>query len=232
MEDGKKSKIHTLYKAIIVILVYFIYNWFFGSTLKSLFNIDYYANWPLMLISDLLFLIFCVYAYNDDIEDDTKTFKENIKENILTILKYIGLVYAFTIGISIISTIMEKALNVTFELSNNAAITKLNPIYMIFKTLVFTTIAETIVYHKTIKSVTQDNKLLYIIIACLFNGLMNIIYQPINDWTAIYILLVYMIRMTPICLLYNKKNNIIMLMFVSLICNAITLLITFIGGGA
>jgi len=230
MEKLKSGKLHALIKALIVVLSYFIYTQIFATVL-SLFNINIYSNWVILLISDLLFLVFCVYAYNDDIEKDIIEFKGNIKKNLITILKYIGLLYLVTFGIGLLTTLIESISGTTINLSNNNAIDSLNIVYKIFKTLIFSVIAETIVYHKTIKSLIPDNKWTYLFITSIFYGIMNIIYQPLTGIVDIYILLICAIRLVPTCLLYNKTNNITFVMIMSLIYNSITLVLSLLGGG-
>ena len=230
MEKLKTGKMHALVKALIVILSYFIYTQLFASIL-SLFNINIYTNWVILLISDLLFLVFCVYAYNDDIEENSIEFKQNIKKNIVTVLKYVGLLYLITIGINIVSVIIEETFNTTITLNNNNAIDSLNIVYKAFRTLIFATLAETIVYHKTIKSLIPENKWTYLLVASIFYGTMNIIYQPLTGIIDIYILLICAIRIIPMCLLYNKTNNVVFLMAMGFIYNAIGFVISLLGGG-
>ena len=103
MEKLKSGKLHALIKALIVVLSYFIYTQIF-ATILSLFNINIYSNWVILLISDLLFLVFCVYAYKNNKEKDIIEFKGNIKKNLITILKYIGLLYLVTFGIGLLTT--------------------------------------------------------------------------------------------------------------------------------
>ena len=65
----------------------------------------------------------------------------------------------------------------------------------------------------------------------MFYGTMNIIYQPLTGIIDIYILLICAIRIIPMCLLYNKTNNVVFLMAMSFIYNVIGFVISLLGGG-
>lgn len=225
MED-RKELIHNIQKSLIIILIYFLYNQVFGSVISSLFRIDISTNWIISMVLDLLFLVFCVCAYNDEINIDFKELKYKYKEKILTIIKYVGLTFLITFICAIVGGAIEDIFHVTFDLQNDVSVHNLNVVYRIFRTLIFASIAETIVYNQTIKKMTESNKMLYVLVTCIFYALMNVIYQPIHGFIDLYIIIFYIARILPYCFLHIKSENIVMIMIMKFIYNLIVLIVS------
>lgn len=228
--DEKQKLVHNIQKSLIIILIYFLYSQVFGSIISSVFKTDLTANWLMSMVLDLLFLVFCVYAYNDEINEDFKELKENTKKKVMTIIKYVGLTFLITIACGIIGGILESAFKVTFSLQNDESVHNLNVIYRVFRTLIFATIAETIIYNQTIRKMTEKHKFIYVIVTSLFYALMNIIYQPIHGLLDLYIVLFYFARIIPYCLLHIKTENIVMIMIMKFIYNFIVLVVSLFKG--
>lgn len=222
--------VKNIQKSLIIILIYFIYSQVFGTIINSLFKTDMNTNWIVSMVLDIFFIIFCVIYYKDEIQEDINELKDETKKKIITIIKYMGLSFLITFACAILGSVIEYVSKTTIELQNDISVSDLNVVYRVFRTLIFATIAETIIYNQTIRKMIDKHKVIYVLVSCLFYALMNIIYQPIHGWTDLYVIIFYMSRILPYCLLHVKTENIVMIMIMKFIYNAIVLIGRLVAG--
>ena len=214
---GGDSKNNILFKTLIVIILFFTYTFIFNA----LFTILHIDNPSLtMFISDFIFLIGIIYAYKNTLKKDIQTSK--IKEKAVTI--FIGfiivLLFSFLIN-GVLNLIYPEKLSD----SNFSILSSLNPLYVVFKVLIFSTIAEELVFHKAIGQ-TIDNKVAFIFISTFIYTIANIIYWDltlVSSWlNAINYFVIYLI----LSVIYVKcHNNIVPVMIIKLLYNLFPLII-------
>ncbi len=215
------SKAETLLKAVSVYLIYFVYT-YFGSYITSLF-----PNWNssyVMMALDILFLIFMIYMYQNKMREDLKKIKKDYKP-----LKVIGItllgviaIVAVSIGLSIISSILQVGID-----ENTSAIQSMPLIYAIFKTMIFGSIAEELLFRESLNESIQKDYILVIVSAIIYTA-MNFIFSM--QTISIMQILSYLIPAIIISTIYVKNNrNIILAMFVKFAYNLVPLTILLLG---
>lgn len=214
---GEDSKNNTLFKTLIVIILFFTYTFIFNA----LFTILHIDNPSLtMFISDLIFLVGIIYAYKKTLKQDIRTFK--IKEKAVTI--FTGLIAVLLFGF-LINELLTLIYPEKLSDNNFSTLSSLNPLYVIFKVLIFSTIAEELVFHKAIGE-TMNNKVAFIFISTIIYTIANIVYWDltlVSSWlNAINYFVIYLI----LSVIYVKcHNNIIPVMIIKLLYNLFPLII-------
>ncbi|MDD2377643.1 MAG: CPBP family glutamic-type intramembrane protease [Bacilli bacterium] len=213
------SKVQTLLKSTLVLLSYIFYNQIIYS-IFSIFNInDLNTNWIYAFISDFIFFGFVFVLYFDALKSGVKDLKNQFGSKFKLGLKWL-----------IISLIAQALMLILLDsflppLSENmVAVVDLNIIYMIFKTLFFSTIAEELVFKKSIRDVVS-NKVVFIILSSILYGFMNIAYTNITSPIDLLNIFPYMVAMMAMCTLYVKTDNIVLVMLMNFLYNLIPLIL-------
>lgn len=221
---GKKQ---AFIKFFIIFAAYLCYT----SIFSMLFSCLGITGVIVSFVSDLLFFAGIIYVYKDSLKDDFNALK---KFKISTIVKIIlgGTAGIFLINIfgGVITEILFPGQDMTDE--NTDAIYLLGNtslIYMIFKTTLFSAIAEELVYRKTVRNVIDD-KWLFIFLSSLIYALMNIAYSDFNVISIVDLIQCFIFG-AFVSAIYVRCNNIIVIMLMKLVYTLIPLTIMLSGLG-
>lgn len=217
MKQNNKS----LLKLIIIYLIYFSYTTVVSYSLK-VFGIS--NEVVLIFISDLLFLIGISYLYKDNLKECFYRFTKNNSKKGLFILKWVAILFGINMLGGIITELLVPNLledgntSVIYSIADNSTL------YIVFKTLIFAPIAESLVYQKSIREVINNNTL-FIIISSLVYALINIMYTDITMLTTID-MISYFIFSSVLSYIYIKNDeNIIYPMIIKFFYNLIPLIL-------
>ena len=208
-----KKEESPLNKVILLYVVYFLYT-MLGSMLASKLNISNSAY--IMMPADILFLVFSVVMYKNNLKNDFQKFKRT------KILKTIGTIVLGIVSIIILNGIMGVLTDfflpdVNMDSNTSAMLTLLrtSPIYAFFKVLIFATIAEEILFRESISTCVKDN-ILFIIFSALIYTMMNFIFN--SSTLTLVDLLVYFVPALLFSFIYIKNDrNIIIVMIIKFI---------------
>lgn len=216
-----------LMKLFLVFLVYFIYT-MYASTLFGMFGIS--DNILASFIGDIIFSIFVIYTYRKNLKSDLKKIKKlSSKKLFLTILKWVALVFVFVMFCGFITEIIFPNQSID---ANNDAIYNLYSIstwYTIFKTMIFGTIIEEILYRESVRD-NVKNKFMFIIISAVVYTFMNTIFVGFTEGSVVSALLMKFLPGIFWSIAYLKNNdNILLLSMIKFTYNLIPLTILLLG---
>ena len=208
-----KKEESPLNKVILLYVIYFLYT-MLGSMLASKLNISNSAY--IMMPADVLFLVFSVIMYKDNLKNDFQKLKET------KFLKTIGIILLGIISIillngimGVITDIIVPDLNMDSNTSAMLSLLRTSPIYAFFKVLVFAPIAEEILFRESISTCVKDN-ILFIIFSDLIYTMMNFIFN--SSTLTLVDLLVYFVPALLFSFIYVKNNrNIIIVMIIKFV---------------
>ena len=208
-----KKEESPLNKVIPLYVIYFLYT-MLGSMLASKLNISNSAY--IMMPADVLFLVFSVIMYKDNLKNDFQKLKET------KFLKTIGIILLGIISIillngimGVITDIIVPDLNMDSNTSAMLSLLRTSPIYAFFKVLVFAPIAEEILFRESISTCVKDN-ILFIIFSALIYTMMNFIFN--SSTLTLVDLLVYFVPALLFSFIYVKNNrNIIIVMIIKFV---------------
>lgn len=220
----KQKKLMNL---VIVFLVYFLYTMYAGS-IFSIFGIT--NNILISFISDILFAIFIIHIYKTNLKSDYKKLKKiSFKKKSLTVLKWVLFIFLFVIFCGFITDlIIPNHVND----ANTSAVYNLYSIstwYTIFKTMIFGTIIEEILYRESIRD-NVKNDFMFIIISSAVYTFMNTIFVGFTEGFVLSSLLIYFLPAIFWSIAYLKNNdNILLLSLIKFTYNLIPLSIMLLG---
>ena len=198
------EKIKPLLKLLLIYLVYFSYTTIISYSLK-VFGIT--NDIVLSFISDIIFLIGIIVLYKDSLKNGFIEFFEKYKmsKKVLFILKWVAILFGINIIGGIITELLVPNLLEDGNTTKIYSIASLSTIYTVFKTLVFTSLAETLVFQKSIREVINNNTL-FIIVSSLVYSLINVMYTDISLLTIID-MVSYFVFSSMLSYIYIKNNN-------------------------
>lgn len=224
------NKKEAIIKFIIVFGVYLCYTQFFSVIFNSFGVTGITVNF----VADLIFFVGVIYLYKASLKESLKDFKEKFKFAKVLLILICGIVgiAAVTVLGGIITDLLFPGQDLTDD--NTTAIYGIgDKAYLMFKTLLFASIAEVLVYIKSVKDVVNNSRhnILFIVISALIYGLMNIAYAEFNLVT-VSALINYFLVGCVLALIYVKTDNIIIIMLIKFVYNLIPLTILLTGLGA
>jgi len=198
------EKIKPLLKLLLIYLVYFSYTTIISYSLK-VFGIT--NDIVLSFISDIIFLIGIIVLYKDSLKNGFIEFFEKYKmsKKVLFILKWVAILFGINIIGGIITELLVPNLLEDGNTTKIYSIASLSTIYTVFKTLVFISLAETLVFQKSIREVINNNTL-FIIVSSLVYSLINVMYTDISLLTIID-MVSYFVFSSMLSYIYIKNNN-------------------------
>lgn len=225
MKLSQEKKV-SLLKAIGIFLFYLIYTSLF-STLFSTFGFE--DEIFIRFIADLVFLFLILYLYRKNIKKDFQTFKKkySLKQSILTILKWVILLFVINILVTGIGGMFLDSSTLDENTTAIYSLFEVSTIYTIFKTLIFASIAEELLFKESLRSVIS-NDALFLLVSTFLYAFMNIAYA---DWNLNVVLLDFLSYASFSLVLgiayLRNKSNIMIPIFVKFVYNLIptTLLI-------
>lgn len=182
----------------------------------------------IIFIADLIFLFVSVLLYKRDLMIDFYKLKKsyNIKKLIIISIKYLVLIFCINIIISFIASFFTGDIE---ELNSIQNLVNESIPYLIFKSLIFSPIAETILFQKSIKSIT-NSKVLYMLSSTLIFVLMNIAYMDFSSCFFIFDIIGYFSMALVFSYMYIKNDNIFPIMITKFLYNIIPLVANILMG--
>ena len=215
-------------KNSFIFISYFLYSVLLVLVL-NLFNIDInkldkIGKIIYMFLGDLIYLLFIIFIYKDELIEDLKSFKTN---GIKLIFKFFPI---YLLGIFLMGLSNMIITNYTgIELSKNEEIIrkliKLFPIYMIFSSSIYAPIVEELVFRKSIKNIFNNNFVFILMSGTLFGCI-----HVVGGNSPIIMSIPYIIMGIDLAYIYYKSKNIFTTISIHSIHNTILLLIQLIGG--
>lgn len=221
-----------IYKNIIMFMSYFAFDiiLIMINYMLSLYGINLTSNniskTLYLMGGSLLYLIFVLFMYKDEIIIDLKDLKKN---GLNLIIKYAPIYLIGIIFMGITNIIMQNITNMPIsenEINVRQSI-KLLPVYMSFSVVIFAPIVEEIIFRKTFRNIIKNNYLFIIISGTIF-GIVHISGEiNINSFLMS---IPYIVMGLDFAYIYYKSNNIFTTITLHSIHNTILLIFQLIGG--
>ncbi len=224
------KEIKQLLKLITIFLVYFIYTTVISNIL-GIFKIN--DEVIISFIADLIFFLGIVILYKDDLKKGFIKFIKNYSflKKVLFVIKWVVILFTINIIGGVITEIIHPSLTEDGNTNAIYSLASISTFYTIFKTLIFATITEELLFKKSIREVITNN-IAFIIVSGLIYALINIMYTDITVLTVID-LFQYFIFSSVLSYIYVKnEDNIVMPMIIKFFYNLIPLTILLLGIGA
>ena len=218
----KNSKDRNIIRLLIVFILYYVVSYYFPNlTTSKVLN---------LFIKDIVLLISFVIIYFKELRIDFGKFKRS-KDKWKVIL-WVLAIYAAIIAINYIAkTYLPNMININEGDKNNLAIKELyvmSKVYAFFKAVIFTAIAEVILYSLSFRKVITNN-IVFIVISSLVYTYFNYLFVGFSTSLLIAALVN---RFIPYCLYniaYIKSKNVFYLISISAIINAVAFVILVLG---
>ncbi len=225
-----EKKEANLIKTIILFMIYLIYISFF----IRFFNAMGIKNELVVgFIADIIFMFGIVALYRDTLRDDfLKLFKEKtLFEILLIVVKWvIVLIFAQLFLVFIFELLFPFAKNLDNNTKALLDLSKMSFAYTIFKSLVFSVVAEELLFRKTLRDVI-NNKFLFILISAFLYAFMNIAYADWSNYNFLLDFFIYFYLYSFLSYMYIKYDNIIIVMLVKITHVFIPLIMLLLIGG-
>ena len=225
---NKNDYMNKLLKVLIIFFIYLIYNYVF-SKIGDFLHIN---NQILInFLADIFFFILIVCLYRQNIKKDLKKLKTKKYQGKIIKKVLFGVLLIFILNV--VMGILTEVLVPNLPFDSNRILTQrlfsVSNIYTIFKTMVFASIAEELLFRESINDVIS-NKILFIIISSLIYTVFNFIYVGFNDNYLFAHFLVYLLPALLLSYLYIKNDsNIVILILIKFFYNLIPLTILLLG---
>lgn len=220
----KKEKTVSLLKTVSMFLLYFIYTYFAGMVMNNIGIKDTTIG---MFIADAIFLVIIVWVYAKNIKDDFKRLKKDYKPSkiIKTVLLWVVVMFLVNILMGAITDIIAPNLATDENTSAISNLATISVLYTIFKTMIFTSIAEELLFRESLSEVI-DNNTMFIIISALIYTIMNFIFTDTTSGNIIIYMLMYLVPGLIFSYVYTKHDrNILLIMLIKFCYNIIPLLL-------
>lgn len=216
----KKDFVNNLLKTIIVFLCYFLYSNVISSVLTS---VGISNTILISFFADLIFLLGIVFVYKDILSSGLNDIKKNYEfKNILKkVFFWVIIIFVFNIIMGVITDIIWP--NNVLDNNTKAVRSIENVFYVIFKTMIFSVIAEELVYRTSIRQILSS-KTIFIILSAAIYALMNFIFIGFESKFLVVDILSYFLPALIFSYAYTKNNdNIILLMLIKFVYQLIPL---------
>jgi len=228
MLDVNKQKIM---KAVLVFIAYFAYNMVVNCFCEVLGIKD-----PIMIsfIADILFSVVIIFFYRKEIYKSICDFRKDYSFKKRFVIVVLGVLILFVLNIlgGIVSEMLfsdlydvDQNTTMIYELAN------MSTIYTIFKTLIFASIVENIVFRVSIRELVRNN-FAFIIVSSLIYALVNVMYSDFTLLTIVDMVQYFLISFTLSSIYVKYKDSIYPVMMILFCYNMIPLAILLFGIGA
>ena len=113
--------------------------------------------------------------------------------------------------------------------NNTDALWNMSKVYTVFKTLIFSVVAEELLYRESLRDII-DNNVVFVITSVIIYTLMHFIFAGLPESNVLIYIMIYFIPAILFSLAYIKnKSNIIILMLIKFTYNLIPLAILLLG---
>lgn len=213
--DCKMEKLNSqpLMKVMVFYLTYFLYTYVAGMVVSGLAI----SNSALVMFpADFLFLLFAIYMYKENLRRDFRTLKKKKKG------KVVGAVLLGVLVVFIGNIVMGAMTDILFPnapLDNNTqalqSMLATAPLYVIFKTLIFATVAEEILFRESIFDCVK-NPVFFVLVSAIVYTAMNFIFS--GTGISVLNVLIYFVPALLLSAIYIKNDsNIIIIMFIKFV---------------
>jgi len=216
-----------LIKMFLVFFVYFFYTMYAGTVLSTIgITNDIVANF----IADVLFTLFVIYMYRHNLKTDIKKFKKYSWKKILkTIVLWVIIIAVFNIALGMLCDFIDPSYAID---ENTEAVYNLYNIstwYTIFKTMIFGTLVEEILYRESVRDNVKNN-ILFALISAVIYTIMNFIFTGIPDQNFLVNAVAFFFPAVFLSIAYIRNdNNILLLSLVKFCYNLIPLTVLLLG---
>lgn len=216
-----------LIKMFLVFFAYFFYTMYAGSFLNAVgITNDILANF----IADIIFMVFAIFMYRENLKEDIKKFKKYTPgKTIKTIVIWVVLIFAFNMLCGFITELLTPGVGAD---ENTAAVYNLFSVstwYTIFKTMIFGTLVEEILYRESIRDNVKNN-IIFIITSAIIYTIMNLIFTGIPETHLLSSILVNFLPAIFFSIAYIRNdNNILLLSLIKFCYNLIPLTVLLLG---
>jgi len=217
-----------LIKMFLVFFVYFFYTMYASSIFGTLgINNTVITSF----IADILFMLFVVFMYRHNLKEDIKKFKKySLKKILSTIILWVVIIIAFNIVYGMLLDFIAPGFENTD--ANTAAVYNLYSVsgwYTIFKTMIFGTLAEEILYRESVRDNVKNN-ILYVLLSAGIYTFMNVIFSGLVSGFEIVSIIAYFLPGIFFSIAYIRNdNNILLLSLVKICYNLIPLTVLLLG---
>jgi len=217
-----------LIKMFLVFFVYFFYTMYASSIFGTLgINNTVITSF----IADILFMLFVVFMYRHNLKEDIKKFKKySLKKILSTIILWVVIIIAFNIVYGMLLDFIAPGFENTD--ANTAAVYNLYSVsgwYTIFKTMIFGTLAEEILYRESVRDNVKNN-ILYVLLSAGIYTFMNVIFSGLVSGFEIVSIIAYFLPGIFFSIAYIRNdNNILLLSLVKFCYNLIPLTVLLLG---
>ena len=221
----QENNFFSFFKVLLLFILYIVNNF----AIYMIFSkIGINNSILIIFIADLIFLFVSVLLYKRDLMIDFYKLKKsyNIKKLIIISIKYLVLIFCINIIISFIASFFTGDIE---ELNSIQNLVNESIPYLIFKSLIFSPIAETILFQKSIKSIT-NSKILYMLSSTLIFVLMNIVYMDFSSCFFIFDIIGYFSMALVFSYMYINSDNIFPIMITKFLYNIIPLIANILMG--
>ncbi|MEI3508421.1 MAG: CPBP family glutamic-type intramembrane protease [Bacilli bacterium] len=159
---------------------------------------------------------------------DIKDFHKSHK-----IWKRIGIIVAGVVILFLVTHVVGIILDFIFPNAtvdeNTTTLYSLNTVYTIFKALIFSVIAEELVFRKSISEVI-DNKVAFVIISSIVYSATNIIYSDLSNLSVWINAIIYLCTYLTLSIIYVKnKDSVYPVMVMKFVLNLFPVIILLSG---
>lgn len=225
-----KDKKKTLLKTLIIFIIYMFYT----NIISFIFTkVGFNDTVSTMFISDLIFFFIIVCLYQDNLKKDFKSFinNYNFKQKIWVILKYVVLIFALNMVLGFLTELFIPGLE-NIKDQNSLSISSLlgvSTFYTLFKTLIFATIAEELLFRESMHECI-DNKVAFIIISAIIYATINIFFTNFNSSYVWIDFLAYFLTYMLLSSAYLRNNdNIVVVILIKFFYNLIPTILLLMG---
>lgn len=218
-------------KTLLVFIAYFAYTMVINCIL-GVFGI----NDPIQVsfVADILFAFVIIFIYRNVISKSFSDFRKSNSFFKRFMIVLFGVIALFIVNILggvcgeiLFSNMNDVDQNTTmiYELAN------MSTVYMIFKTLIFASVVENIVFRVSIRELTTNN-IMFVVSSSLIYALVNVMYSEFSMFIFVDMIQYFLISMFLSLIYIKNKNSIYPVMLVLFFYNLIPLTILLFGIGA
>ncbi len=217
---------------ILKTLIVFICYLFYKNIIVYLCGIFNLGEIVSSFIADLIFFLGVVIAYKEDIKSDFIDYIKNykLKDKIFSILKWVLIIFIANIIMGFISGLLFGDVEVDENTTTLNSLFDISFLYTAFLTLIFATVAEILVFQKSIRDVV-DNKVAFVIVSSVIYTIMNFVYADLTNVHLGMYMFMYFLPALILSIAYvRNKDNVFILMFIKFVYNLIPFTILVLGG--
>ncbi len=221
------NKNDKLMKLFIIFFVYFLYTMYAGTIFQTLgLNNTIIASFA----GDIVFSLFIIYNYRKNLKSDLKKLKrQSLKKTIGTIFKWVIIIFVFVIFCGFITDLIIPG---HASDANTSAVYDLYSVstwYTIFKTMIFGTLIEEILYRESVRDCIKNN-FVFIIVSSVIYTFLNTVFVGFTEGFVLSSMLIYFLPAIFWSIAYLRNNdNILLLSLIKFTYNLIPLTILLLG---